>query len=589
MIGVMKHIRLLIMVGLCLNPITVISSEWINNIAVPGSEEVAEKSAFLAEGFSEVVISNPLLVIIPAVMAAGGLLFCGRDEICQMSKAKYQKLAQELKSSGETIEQQINDNKAPLGPKYVLMWALRPIFGGIPSYITHNKWHMAVAALLSLAGRLFGHPFIGAGLGGTTLTVGWFNQGFAKVQQDIEKLRKENEALHRKTQEQISGLSSDIASVSEKIDVAKKEINTEIQNLGDQVQNVGDQLNTKIDDISTKVENLNQDLKDVPEQLINLLDSVRAIDDKEGQRDQKIEELFARLAQANKDYLSAQENLGVLSKKCIEKLGELTASTTKQLSAIQLQSDNQEEKIDALLEKEAECNQILKRLSNGLEENNKQVVQLQNKIDANDKEMLLMLSQITKVHESNSLEFTKKISELNKEQNRMWTAFANFFSEMETKMDKIEGKVDKMEGNVSILTDQVSEVQISMNSLERKLDSNFDKQKKRVSKQKKESEELKVVVLGNQLTLSENIARLNRELAEAKEALMEEIIKTQKLVRENQLSVTISSDPNNFLSQIEAPPSSVPFIPLREQLKNGNDRNLRYISQKMLSASEANS
>ncbi|HLC06914.1 MAG TPA: hypothetical protein VJJ26_01875, partial [Candidatus Babeliales bacterium] len=84
MIGVMKHIRLLVMIGLCLNPVTMMASEW-TNIPVPSlnpetqptGNKVLERIMASALGHIE---NDPKLVLLQ--IAAGCLVLM----ICYMHK-----------------------------------------------------------------------------------------------------------------------------------------------------------------------------------------------------------------------------------------------------------------------------------------------------------------------------------------------------------------------------------------------------------------------------------------------------------------------------------------------------------------------
>lgn len=604
-----KYINFLFIIGLCFHSTNTLTCD----IPVPGFEETQvafESGSSFLKNISEAAANNPVLVAVPTALTTVVLLFAGSGMHAK-AKGAYAHLKKEMEQQVANAEQRVDNSVSPT-TKRLLMAVLKPCLGGVPNYLKYNKWHIAVAAILSVAGKVFGYPIPFAGAGGIALTAGYFGQGFVEVKQDIDDLRKENAASHAITHTKLVGLEEgqkatnanieeSAAALQQQAEENKKELVDKITNevsilstkmetvktaIGQQITALSSNLDSKVESLDVQIKNLNEQLKDVPKTIGELLERVKVIDKKDGERDKKAEELFLELQKATNNYLSAKQNFDTWIEKLTSQMKKLAEETKQQLEAIQLQTISQAKSLDnlqkrgqlnfetlqqmqlklevlqkemqlkfeALFENTTKNNQLLEVLQQIQKSNGEQLIDLFAKVNASeqrDKETLNVMNTIMQSQEESSAHYATIITNLNEAQKgnvKSMDEVCSKITQLEIALTLVNERINKMDERVTAIQQQVKE---GNENLERRLENTekVNKQKrKKLKKLLQESNskitELSIMVMNLTNSLSEAYKILNKKMDENKDVAVDtnSMIKKAMLPVDNGLPAQTSGD-----------------------------------------------
>lgn len=464
-------------ITLCFNSLPLISAEWIDLEGgyTPISEEIGKMGGGFSEMFSGVgsslstmVAEKPMAFVAVAVTALlGGGLFAARSTISGVAAKKYDQLAAEAGKAALQAEKKIEQN-APT--KVVLaMGLLKPVIGGIPNYVAYNKWHMTLATIVTFVGNFIGHPWIGAGIGGATLTSGWFGQGFAEIKHDIAELDKKNEDLHKATRKKLGKIKDKIVALSDQLTTTKTEIS-------EQVSNLNVTLSKNIENVGQNLINLDTKLKDVPQQILQLAGDLKAaqvdlqkiqgsnatIMQQNNAMVKQTEALSKQLTDATTQFAATKKEFDILGQTLTEQVKKLATDTQQQVSVVQTIATEQKEEIQTLktdmsgkftklFEDVSASNKLLQSFEKIQTSQGEQLTVLLTKINANeerDVKTLEAMNAITKAQEKSAVNYTKIVTSLNqiREANsKSMEAMCAHMTSLDQKLAKTDEKVDGIE------------------------------------------------------------------------------------------------------------------------------------------------
>jgi hypothetical protein len=483
-----KYLQFLCIITVCLNSTFIISSEYY--IPVPdtyafSSPEAIEGGTSLLKNVSdfmkEAIRNDPRFVVVPLVAAVGGLLYMERTNISTYAQKQCDILEQETK---DYLERGINTNTPSffLG-KTMRMYLLRPLFIGIPTYLSYNKFYIAAAFICCIGGRFFGFPVPGGLLAGTSLAAGWLQQGHAvthqrldEVQAAIEKSRQENEILHQKAEAKLNEIDAKVTALpgqltthKEEITKAIKEVETttshKIDQVGDQVRNMdakvgemGDALTVKVEGIGKKVDLLNG----VPEQILSLLSEVNIVKTQNMVSTERTNALFEKLKETSAQFVATKEAIA-------HQVQDLVKATVDSNQKIETTQTMHAEQLNTLVTCTAEQGGKLTVLQNLLEtiqkEQSKHAETIFAKFDTLVKEAevnkqeLQLLNTFKLSTSSGIAQLTTDLSLLSAAQEKMQASLSNFFSDIEARFAEIN---DKVEVNQELIKGQIESNQVAM-------------------------------------------------------------------------------------------------------------------------------
>ncbi len=305
MVYMIKSIRFLVMIIVCLNPVMNVASELYANLPIPSFY-----------GASAGIIMKVLVV--------GCLMFI-------------------IYKNKDQITTKIKDSVDPNSyidyyfPEYIgiplkvaiipLTKAAKFIYGVAGQYASNNKKYMAGAALVSSIGYLAGFPMAGGATGGISAAVGLVQS----LRGELAELRKENKELHEVTQKQLVQLSKENDQHHQNTQQQIEKLSEQIQGVTFQIDTLKTDISNKVDGVSEKVEKLSIDLGTITSQMVLLHSKVDARDQKDAERDKQANKLLTIIEEASNKLAGVQKEFAGLVETLIAKSAKKTA---KELESI---------------------------------------------------------------------------------------------------------------------------------------------------------------------------------------------------------------------------------------------------------------
>jgi len=559
--GLMKHVRLLVMIGLCLHSVNAVAGEWGDYIPLQDSEFVTESGDSVVKTFSDAVGNNPALLLLP--VAAGGVLAVGHymkktnngiyTFCCNKCENIQKMLSAKCANAQATFEKGVSTCVQFIPVPTIVRGAIETVmsylFGGIANYASNNKKFISAALLLHVAGRALGQqtPFNMAS--GGTAVFGYFKgvldrhhqenmaeHGITRgqltvLQQGQNALKKEvtdqGEATRlqaeKNKQEVLNKLGQETKALSSKIEQVQAAITKEVSALGESV-------NSKVDVVDVKVTGLSGQLKTMTKEIVDLAGRFDELHKDSVQKDQRSEELLGQLKKANSDLVSTKESFDFLLQKVMTEMKELAEGTTQQLTAMQSQAISQGEsleqvqaKVDQLLQGATNNNQLLESVQKIQQSNNQQLIDLSEVVkqtSEKDKVRFEFLENMFKSQEASTLSLTTQMSELSGVQENIEKSVGTLFSRMES-----------MEIELSQMKAGLAEVKEGNLAIVKKMDSNQSDMKLKHKKLKEENRKLHQSIADLRVEHAENIGKLRQDLYNVAKGIKDQNDETQRLVK----------------------------------------------------------
>lgn len=341
-----KYIHLLFLVGLSLHSLPVMSAEFMYGDAPV--QEVTETT----KAFSEIISENPIFLAVPATAVVTGLLFRMRDPIHK----KYLETLDEVKNKKALVEDNLPvPVKAVVNMgKWAFLCGYRPIAGGAGTYVKHNWLHMMLSTASLAGGYALAYQMTGAFIAATISTVGYMRQGYYELKEEISESRKENKELHDKTHEKVAKVQNSIEEINQKtnkliVQMAStgQKIVGEIDKLNSIVESKHSQVVRRIEELQVVVEKkvetvgvelkqLNHELKDVPQNILNLKQELDSIIEQNKETFElnntlvkQTQKLQQDIKEATDAFVSTQKKFDELGVKFTQKLKELNQNIEK--------------------------------------------------------------------------------------------------------------------------------------------------------------------------------------------------------------------------------------------------------------------
>lgn len=341
-----KYIHLLFLVGLSLHSLPVMSAEFMYGDAPV--QEVTETT----KAFSEIISENPIFLAVPATAVVTGLLFRMRDPIHK----KYLETLDEVKNKKALVEDNLPvPVKAVVNMgKWAFLCGYRPIAGGAGTYVKHNWLHMMLSTASLAGGYALAYQMTGAFIAATISTVGYMRQGYYELKEEISESRKENKELHDKTHEKVAKVQNSIEEINQKtnkliVQMAStgQKIVGEIDKLNSIVESKHSQVVRRIEELQVVVEKkvetvgvelkqLNHELKDVPQNILNLKQELNSIVEQNKETFELNNTLIKQTQKLQQDinkatdaFVSTQKKFDELGVKFTQKLKELNQNIEK--------------------------------------------------------------------------------------------------------------------------------------------------------------------------------------------------------------------------------------------------------------------
>jgi hypothetical protein len=600
MVRVMKYIRFLVMIGLCLNSGTMVAAEQWKYIPVPGFQEgqkITGDTSFAMKNIMSSILGyaadNPKLVLLQ--IAAGCLvLILYRMHQKNLWGSANNPLTQINDSVKSGVDSYINQLPGPV--KASLYLAAKPLqvvvsfsCGSVKKYVTNNKRYMLGGGIPLVVGWASGFPIIGGMIGGVSFTVGFIQS----VRQELQDFREENKASHGETHKKIDELSSQaeknkeavIAKIDTDIKVLSNQINEIQEQISEQVSALGERVNAKIDGVDSKVVGLSYQLEELKNGITDLASRFDTLQQNDDQRArelrQTIEKTNENLNLAQKKFNEMTDMVGKRVEESQKKVEEHLASTTvlfeqlmsrsdkaaseakEQLNAINIEQTEQAKKneqlqqtVNELLNKSDEHKNLLKVTEKCLEDLSKSITQAeQQNVDQS--------TLLNTIHKSQQESDVKTKDTLEGLKNVLKHSVQQIEDSTKTLFDKIENRVTLLETQVK--QDRQDAQQNNQHLLEEI--KNLRSQMLAMQEDQKRREELLHQTLSGleqeQKGTKDGITQLNAsfsataaDISNRLNDLGEQQRRGIKLLQGNEQQGRAGSQPN-----------SVPFIPLDQRLK----------------------
>jgi hypothetical protein len=334
MTSFMKHIRFLAMIVVCINPITVIASDY-RSLPVPPLYGASAGIGFVNGGdnlraidkmFSFVNHKQQIIMLATGIVVLSIIYYMYKQNtVGNVKKAALE----EIRSYIETIQKKMDAciDKLPGCPlvvkkylKETLSKSFAEYTANIPKamirYIRKNRIYLMSVGLVPV-GIACSHPVMGGAMGMAGMGYGFFKS----LSEEVAAFREENKDLHKITQEKIEKLSDQIQGITDQLDQLKID------------------LGNKVDGMSDKLNKLSQELGTITIQMLSLHEKIDIRNQKDDQRDNQMTELLEKLEKANSQFNEAQKNFVEVVEGLIKKSDEKSAEEFKNINEAMLKID----------------------------------------------------------------------------------------------------------------------------------------------------------------------------------------------------------------------------------------------------------
>jgi chromosome segregation ATPase len=437
-----KNIYTFFLCALCLN-ISVYAGEW--NLPVPTFQEVAEESNdYFTKLISDSLKDHPTAVVaVPVVMIFGAGLFAVRGKIHSFFEKKHQEGLDTLREEVQAQQDVFKKN-----PKFVLgMSFLGPICRGFPSYFAHNKYHLVGAATASCLGKFLGQATLGNFWSGILIAWGYFNQGFRQFQ-------AENEAMHVETQKKIDDVKCEVGKVNTAVDEVKaqvthlsKQLIQTDKSIKEELNKVGTLVTGKIDGVDKRITGLSDQLKDVPDQILDLITKVDQLGKNEENRVVEVRELISTV---QNQYVEVKDGFSKMEQQVVAKLTTIESTVNAQNEKL----DSQDQKINSILETTTKTGQLVAQLQDRQQEDHKKLLGSITANNSNSEQKLAFLGQLIESWEKNAVDFTKAVKSYESKQTENVQKIDTLFCRMDgvaASITSIDNKVDSQASELATI------------------------------------------------------------------------------------------------------------------------------------------
>jgi len=560
MANVLKYIRSLMMIIVCINPIMMVASE---RFPVPPLYGASAGIGFVYGSnnytFDRMFLSfahNKQQIIIIATGIIVLSIACYMYQQNTLGKVKSAAL-QEMHLYIESLQKKMDAciDKFPGCPEVVKKYFKETISKSIAEhianirnsslrYIKKNKKYF-ISLTAAPVGMALSYPVTG----GAVAMLGVVYGAIQSAREEIAEFRKETEKLFAETNKNIKdGFENSAQNAENNKNEVLKTIQQEVSGLAHQIKAITtsidelkSDLGNKVDGASEKAEKLSEDLGKITLQMVSLHNKIDTRNEKDDARDEQFSELIKNLENATNQFNQSKTDFIGLVEELIKKSDEKSAEEFRKINEAmsKIEGNNKDQveelqkiqtQISQLLDKQETEEKVFTDLLDTIKSSNISLEETKVKVTQQDQALNILQNTLEKVQnniENNKDELLKSIK-----------TSIHQCADLSERMTKLELKVESSEQyNKEMfekLMEQNKKLQVHLSLLEQKMIE-------LVENHKKENENLRK-------NLKENADRLSAEVkAEVKN--VGEDIKSE--IRNNSQSQIIYLPSSENLKQLE--------------------------------------
>ncbi|HLJ31363.1 MAG TPA: hypothetical protein VKU36_02915 [Candidatus Babeliales bacterium] len=323
----MKHIRFLAMIVVCINPITVIASDY-RNLPVPPLYGASAGIGFVNGGdnlraidkmFSFVNHKQQIIMLATGIVVLSIIYYMYKQNtVGNVKKAALEEMNAHIEALQKKMSSCIDNIPAPEAVKKYLKESMvksiaeyiANIHNSSVRYIKKNKKYF-ISLTAAPIGMALSYPVTG----GAVAMLGIVYGAIQSAREEIAEFRAETEKLFAETNKNIKdGFENSDKKAEENKEAVLTEIKSKTEELSEKIETITthiDQLKTdlgnKVDGIDDKVDSLSQKLGTITVQMISLHTKIDERNGKDSQKDEQMNELFEQLEVVTQKFDTAKE------------------------------------------------------------------------------------------------------------------------------------------------------------------------------------------------------------------------------------------------------------------------------------------